>query len=144
MDEMITVSGIEDVCRALTHAPARIAKLSFARGLAAAAVPIVEAIEARVPVGTGKLKESVMSDIQVDTGGDWGSLKVGFKGRQAGKARWLEYGHRQIGHAPNNTNKGQIIPPHPFLRSAFETSAPEALEDFIAVVGDSIDTMGQI
>ena len=133
----INITGIEEVCAALKEMPARLAKNAYAKALAASAVPIVEALKARTPVETGLLQRSLMADIQIDPQGRGGRVQVGY-GKQGYVARFVEYGHRQVGRGKKDT--GKVVQPHPFMRPAAATSADAAVEAFAASIAESVES----
>ena len=69
--------------------------------------------------GTAKLE----SDL-----GKGGQASIGF-GRAGAKAQWVEYGHRMIGHEPDEKDLG-VVRAHPFMRLAFEDSGEAAIAAF--------------
>ncbi|MGD0869068.1 MAG: hypothetical protein ABSB88_05925 [Bryobacteraceae bacterium] len=114
-DEELAVRGIENVCAALSRAPALIVKNCFADALLAGAAPIAQELYVECPVsaknelfddetftvlkgtGTGKMKSKIVADVRIDPAGRGGDLQVGF-GNQGFKARMVEYGHRCVTH----------------------------------------------
>src|SRR4051794_31704975 len=128
----ITVSGIDDVCKELSELPKSITKNVFARALAAAAVPVVQALRARCPVATGELRDHITTDIQIHAEGKGGTAQVGF-GNEGYKARFIEYGHRIVGHAPNHKELG-AVESKPFMRPATVASAEASITEFAEVV----------
>jgi HK97 gp10 family phage protein len=135
----INVEGIEEVCAALTALPSKLAKNAFTKGLIASAVPVAEAVLARTPEHTGDLKAHLKTDVVIDASGKGGSVQIGFSGKNGSVARWLEYGHREIGHKPLNKDLGSVQP-HPFMRPALETAADAAIEAFTESVLESIES----
>ena len=103
-DEELAVRGIENVCAALSRAPALIVKNCFADALLAGAAPIAQELYVECPVsaknelfddetftvlkgtGTGKMKSKIVADVRIDPAGRGGDLQVGF-GNQGFKAR---------------------------------------------------------
>lgn len=142
----ISVSGIEEACAVLDRVPKETARVGIARSLAAAAVPIVEAVDVRTPVsakdelwddetfssipgtGTGSLKKALRTDIYMDAGGYGGVASINF-GKQGHVANWVEYGHHLIGHKPKKKEIGEVQP-HPFMRPAAAASAEAAVDAF--------------
>lgn len=120
-----TISGIEETCEMLTQAPRLIAKNAFARAGAAAARPIVEALEAHTPsrsslfdeeswtrlYGTGSdgtLLGHIVTDVALDAEGRGVKVQVGY-GNRGFVARMVEYGHRMFSHYASKVlvfNKG--------------------------------------
>jgi HK97 gp10 family phage protein len=180
----INVTGLEETCAALSELPTRIVKHTFARAFAAAAVPISETMRTRCPVDTGDLREHVQSKIGINSDGKGGTLEVGFypgtvtvtvmteqgpkkrrrqDGSASSKARFVEFGHRQVSHELKAALEGQVglgkngkpnrkkyrelleatetgmVQPHPFMRPALETSADAAIEAFSNSVADSVN-----
>jgi HK97 gp10 family phage protein len=131
----MTVSGIEETCAMLEAAPRNIAKAAFARALAAAAVPVVKALEARTPADTGKLKASIVTDVAVDAAGGGGIASIGF-GKQGHVANFVEYGHRMVSHKPHKKEIGTVAP-HPFMRPAAAAAAEPAIDAFCESVRES-------
>jgi HK97 gp10 family phage protein len=125
----ISISGIDEACALLDRVPKETARVGIARSLAAAAVPIVEAVDARTPVGaTEELKAALNTDISLDSDGYGGSASINF-GKQGHVANFVEYGHRMIGHKPGKKELGEVKP-HPFMRPAAAASADAAVEAF--------------
>lgn len=57
--------------------------------------------------------------------------------RLAPQARWLEFGHRLIGHKPNRKDSGQRTLPRPFFRPAVDAKRTEVrnkIKDGIAAL----------
>jgi len=133
----INVTGIEDVCKELEQMPTRLVKNAFARALAAASVPVAQSVLARTPVQTGALKQHLLTDIAVSAEGKGGTAKVGF-GKFGHIARFVEYGHREIGHKPDKKELGTVSP-KPFMRPAVETSAEASIEAFAESIRDSVN-----
>lgn len=113
----------------LTAAPANIAKGAIGKGLTAACVPVVQALDAHTPVLAGSLKEHLMSDVALDANGRGGDAQIGY-GKQGYVARMVEYGHRMVGHKPKKEDTGKIVAAHPFMRPAAAESGEAAIEAF--------------
>ena len=132
----IKISGIDEVQALLKAAPARIVRNSFARALAAAAVPVVQALTPRIPVRTGDLAEHLMTDIAIDADGRGGSAQIGF-GKEGWKARLVETGHRMVDPHNPKTEYAPVVA-HPFMGPAASASADAAVEAFTEVMADSL------
>jgi len=132
----ITISGIEETCAMLDKAPRNIVKAAYARALTAAAVPVVEALEARTPVEHGDLKAAVVTDVAIDAVGKGGFASIGF-GKEGHVANFVEYGHRMVTHKPNKRTVGAVIA-HPFMRPAAAASAEAAVDAFCESVRESM------
>jgi HK97 gp10 family phage protein len=139
-DELsLNVTGIDQVCANLDKLPDAIQKQVMAQALAAAAVPVAEALEAAAPVRTGKLKASLKTDLALAKSGKGGRVQIGF-GKQGFVARMLEFGHRMIGHLPNKVESTTSpVKPEPFMRTAATESMPKALEAFAESVRENLD-----
>lgn len=118
----------------LDRAPALIVKGAFARALTAAAVPIVDALVSRTPVLTGDLALHVVTDIAVDEQGRGGVAQVGF-GKKGYIARFVEYGHREIGRKSHK--ELGAVQPHPFMRPAAAESGDASVAAFAASMQES-------
>lgn len=155
----IHVSGIEEIYANLDTLPTRVIKYALAKALAAAAVPVIEALRARTPVREtpggkdamppGFMLRSLMSYIEIDKDGRGGSVQVGY-GRQGAVARLVEYGHRIIAHGATREDrklnylwkKLGDVPPHPFMRPAAAESLDEAIYAFCEALSVAIDEAG--
>lgn len=137
-DTTIEISGLDDVNRLLGEVPARLARQVFRRALGAAAVPVTAALKPRIPKLTGDLAAHLETNIYVHDDGLTGVASINF-GEQGWKARLLETGHRMIGHAPNKTDKGEMVKPEPFMGPATSASADAAIEAFADSVREQLD-----
>jgi HK97 gp10 family phage protein len=136
-----TIIGLEECLANLDALPEQIVKNYFGVALTAAAVPIFQAVESRVPVDTGLLQSSLKTDIQLRSDGTGGNVAVGFKGKESSIARFCEFGHREIGHLPNKTDKGKVVQGRAFMRPALATASDAAIDAFqaslLASLGES-------
>ena len=133
----VDISGIEETCAMLDRLPVNVAKRAFAGALAAAAVPIVEALEASTPVLRGDLKAAIVTDIFVDAQGKGGQASIGF-GKEGHVANFVEYGHRMVGHKPGKKELGEVQP-HPFMRPAAASSGEAAIGAFAESVKQTVE-----
>jgi HK97 gp10 family phage protein len=124
------VEGLEECLSKLEALPERIVKNHFGKALLAAGSEIFNAVQPRVPVDTGKLADALKTTISVDAEGKGGMVEIGFTGAQAGIARLVEMGHREVSHRPNLKDSGKVVQPHPFLRPAAATSKDSAVQAF--------------
>lgn len=138
-DFQIDVRGIDETCEALTRMPKRMVKASFAKALAAAAVPVSNAVAARAAKHrvTGKMVNSQVTVIEVDPEGKGGRVSIGF-GKEGYKARLVEFGHRMVTHKPKHVEVGQVTP-QPFMRPAAAESAEESVEEFDRSLNEDIE-----
>ena len=142
----LQITGLEQVQRAITELPAQIVVRSFARALDRAAGVIAAEVELRAE-GLGEsgsdtpLSEHVVTKTEVDTGKRGGVASVGFdtsRDERSGlpqdtKAMLVEFGHQQVTHRPKKKAVGRV-PPHPFMRPAFQASGDKAIEVFAATL----------
>jgi hypothetical protein len=131
-EELIEITGIEECCRMLSAAPKAAIPGALLHGLSAAGAVIEEAIDIRVPVKAGELKTDLDMTVTLDSDFRGGVVAVGF-GAEGYKARWVEYGHHQIGHRPGKKDLGEVEP-HPFMRPAADTCAESAIDAFVDAV----------
>jgi hypothetical protein len=87
--------------------------------------------EDRVP-----LVDALMAEVEVDLNAKGGSASVGF-GKLGYIANMVEYGHVMVTHAPGKKVVG-FVPPHPFMRPAFESSAEPAIAAFAASMTETV------
>jgi hypothetical protein len=138
-DENITIEGIEETLTALDRISDAMAHEVIQPALLAAGVPVLKALSTKTPVRTGDLLKHMSMSLKGE-GKDW-DLQIGFPGA-AQKVRWLEYGHHEVGHAPDHKELGEATP-HPFMRPALEESVDAALEAFKDSVDKSIDALAK-
>lgn len=124
----IAISGIDEACAMLDRVPKETVKVAFSRALAAAAVPIVETLNATTPEDTGELVDHLRTDIAISADGKGGKASINF-GDQGYIANFVEYGHRMVGHEPDLKDLGNVKP-HPFMRPAASSAAEAAVEEF--------------
>ncbi len=154
-NELVKITGLEEVNKMLTDAPSEIVRKGFRKALLAAAVPMERALRARTPVSnaiirwddegfrefedhshSGELKADLKTWVRLSsryTGregspGIGGTVDVGFR-KYAYVAGWLEFGHRMVGHEPKKTELG-VAAPRPFMRPAAGASASDAIQAF--------------
>jgi len=139
----------------LSQAPKLIAKNAFARGLAAACVPVANLLEEMSPImedgsihhrpPPGALKAHVVTDVAIDAEGRGGVAQVGF-GRWGFVARMVEYGHQMLPHfsTKGKAKSGRIsmnlskpVPAIPFMRPAAAGSGEDAIDAFAGSVAET-------
>lgn len=154
----ITVRGIPEVQSNLRALPKLLVMECFSKGLHAAAQVMESAVRVRLPYDRtassveeyGLLLNDLVSIVTIDTNGNGGQVQITFR-KKAMVALWVEYGHRlvrggRLASKKNKSGKGTVIgqvPPHPFLRPAFEAAADAAIDAFVAAV-QSYMTEGSI
>jgi len=144
----VHISGIEETLAMMAQAPRNITKHAFGKALAAAAVPVYNALNSHTPVMVdgsvkhdpppGALKAHLFTDIEIDQNGKGGDAAVGY-GKLGYVARMVEYGHRSVAHGATwndrkNNYKGKLlgapVPPKPFMRTAAAESGEASIEAF--------------
>ena len=165
MDVNITVTGIDEIIEYINNMPKESIKRAISKGLVAGANPIFDAIQARKPsdaylggiLKPGELMEGLKTNIEIAQDGSGGHMAIGFSKKTAPVARYLEFGHRELGSGDQITtwvgkkgkSKGKVrrknkpgsevemVPAYPFVRPAIETSQEAALDAFIDAVSES-------
>jgi hypothetical protein len=145
----LKVSGFEEVKRMLDEAPKDVALIGFAKALDRASLVIQEAVvqhaEQLPDASDTPLSEHTKTYLEINANLGVGIAEIGFDQSQDErtgipqdlKAYLVEFGHRMTGHSP----KKQFIkdvPPHPFVRPAFDESADRAIEVFGDTLVDSL------
>lgn len=120
----------------LEHAPKNVVARGFLKALKAAARPIEQALDARVPVAQGHLKAARVTEITLDSRFRGGTVEIGY-GKQGHVANFLEYGHRMVGHKPFKKHEGEVKP-HPFMRPAAAAAAEAAITAFADTLADEV------
>ena len=144
MSTVATITGLTEVQKMLTDAPGEIVLLSFQKGLSAAGEVIAQEIFVRTPEREDEntrpddqipLREDISAVVTLDASGRGGVVAVGFK-KMAYVARFLEYGHRMIGHEPDKKllhgkkAVGGFVKAQPFMRGAAEVATDRAVQAF--------------
>jgi hypothetical protein len=151
----ITVSGTEEISSWLERLPARFAKSALARGLAAAAVPIIADIADRTPEADEDMRDenvthlvdSLRTEILVRDDGAGGTARINF-GKRGYLALWLEFGWKLTGHQPGK----KFIKDVPelgdtyltgsrrhFMRDGLEAAVDESITKFVISFSNSLD-----
>jgi HK97 gp10 family phage protein len=99
---------------------------------------MAEEVLARTPTDTGLLKQSIQTTVKVEKEGGAAIGAVGF-GWQSHIARWIEFGHRIVGHKPNKKDTGKHVPARPFMRPGFDASKNKAVEAFTETMREEIE-----
>lgn len=136
---LVSIVGLEEVHKMLSEMPKHLVVSGFAKALNAGATVIEQTLQVLTPESEldrddGKhLVDSLVIDVQVDSNGRGGYAEVGY-GNQGYKANLVEYGHVMVTHQNQGKREVGFVPPHPFMRPAFEQSGDAA----IAAVQQSI------
>jgi HK97 gp10 family phage protein len=142
--ELITVTGLGEVQRALAEAPRLIVANAYLKALQAAANVIEQEVAIRTPErdegsrneDDAHLIDGLMTAVELDSQFRGGVAMVGF-GKQGHKAMWVEFGHRMVGHKPGKKQLGQVAA-RPFMRPAADASANKAIEAFADSLAESL------
>jgi hypothetical protein len=152
------ITGLNETIKALSDAPANVAKGAYGKALTAATVPVIKALDPRIPIALiaggiahriGALKSALTFEIAVDANGRGGLARIGF-GKQGFVARMVEYGHRMVGHKPKSVDwkrfrekqMGEFekpVPPYPFMAPATISASEQAVEAFAAATKEALD-----
>jgi len=141
----IEIEGIDEVCRLFEEAPRRAIPTALLRGLAAGGRVIEETMAGLAPDRTGELLADLATVVTLDSEMRGGVAAVGFSHGGSDLhgygmdyvARFVEYGHRLVGHKPLKKELGQVAP-HPFMRPAAESSAEAAMDELVAVMMEEL------
>ena len=137
-DFNITIEGLDETVAMLEQAPRRIVSRGYRKALQAAADVIADEVRVRTPIkaedtggllAEGELRESLVTDVEIDSQARGGVAEVGF-GDNGHVALWLEYGRHVVGHKPELKDTGKVIPAKPFMRPAADASAEAAVDAF--------------
>lgn len=148
---IITVEGTDQVCAMLAEAPKHAIPLALVRGFTAGGKVIEQYMVGRIPVRTGELLADLDVEVALDADSRGGYAAVGFShGGSAERglgqdyvARFLEYGHRMVGHKPDKKVLGKVEP-YPFMRLAAEAAVEEAVEAFANAVMEALEREGLV
>lgn len=149
--DLITITGIEEVQKMLAAAPKSVVARGYAKALGAGIGVIRAELDIRTPVlasdlhtvavkggkHPGDLKRALMTEVELDSNFRGGVAAAGY-GKLGYIANMVEYGHRIVRagfyvNSRGKRRKGTVtgnVPPHPFMRPAFDISADEAVEAF--------------
>lgn len=141
-DDIVFITGLEDVRKSLDDLPAQIVRELFQDALAAGGAVIEQELVRRTPradtVTTsakkyGRLIDDIATTVEVDPKSLTGSARTGFSD-DGFVARMVEYGHTQIsdGKVTGST------PAHPFMRPAADAAEDAAVEAFTESLGEKI------
>lgn len=145
---LMTLHGAAELEAALRELPFRLAKSTLRRALLLAAVPMVDAARANAPTNRLKARTQLGSQLSRRQRAQAGR---GQRGPKSGTYTVLAYvGQRPSRHAhllefgsgPRYNKKGQyrgVMPITPFLRPAFDSTAPEVLNRFGRILGVEIE-----
>jgi HK97 gp10 family phage protein len=132
--DTVTLSVIDELIKNLANVPVELRKSVAKTGMATALEHLKQAIESRAPVGeTGNLADSISKESpRTYPRSLWGAVYT--NPRRAPHAQLVEFGHRMV---IDGEEKG-MVPPHPFMRPAFESLAPTLLKEITDAVRNAL------
>lgn len=124
----------------------------FSKALRRAANVMAAEVRVRIPYNDqsrtatsvkeyGLLLNDLISLVTIDANGNGGKAQITFN-KKGMVALWVEYGHRMVtGGRYNRRGSRQVgnVPPHPFMRPAFEAAAEETIAAFIEEVENYVN-----
>ena len=134
----MNISGLNETLALLDAIPARVMKEAIEPALIAACAPMVQALASATPVKTSTLINHLMFGVEINEQTGRAVAQVGF-GKLGYVARFVEFGHREVGHKPNLKEYGNVKP-HPFMRQAFADSVDAATDAFVKSIQMTIDS----
>lgn len=137
----IEFDGIEEACYSIRDAPKAAIPPALVHCLTDGGAVVQSAIASRTPDKTGELLADLDTVVTLDEDQMGGEAETGFSEAQGRVARWLELGHREIGHRPLEKDEGRVAP-HPFIRPAAEAAEEEAIETLMNVLMDDLSNAG--
>ena len=138
MDEVVEITGLEDIERRLHELGPKLATKALKKALTAAGEVMQAAVEARAPYGPhrfkssheviyGALQQSIDVVTQMLVLEDGGMVRVG-PDKRAFWALFLEFGTCKMAA-------------HPFIRPAFDDCKQDALDAFVDVMQDMLPSV---
>jgi len=138
-DVRAEVQGLAELRKKLRSAGPELAARALEKALQAGGAVIEKAMRARTPVKEGTLVADLHTTVEMAPNGTAGRALIGF-GKEGHKARWVEFGHRQVAHGTAEKGRREIghVPAHPFMRPAFEESQAEAKDAVAKELGNGL------
>jgi HK97 gp10 family phage protein len=139
MTELVKVEGLRELREALiSKVPQHLQGPTLQKALAAGAKPIVTMARRLAPKQTGVLRRAIFSfrdktsrqTFEVRSIRPRSGKKFQKSGRDAFYWKFVEFGHR-VRKARGSGSGVTVVPPHPFLRPAFESQKSVALAAII-------------
>jgi HK97 gp10 family phage protein len=131
------ITGLDEVKRNLEKIGQDLSSKVLRHSLQAGVNVLGVAVQERTPKNTGLLAASVGTVVSLSAKEGGGVAVVGF-GDQGHVARLVEFGHRMVTHAGKTVGQ---VPMHPFIRPAFDASAPAAVEAFTETMRSEVAAM---
>jgi HK97 gp10 family phage protein len=139
MSEFIQLSGLDEIKRRFAAQPALIATKVLRKGVLAGANLVKKAAIAETPFVTGTLRRAaIVKFVSENSNATQVEYIVTFrkgkrqrsKGRDSYYASWVEFGHK--------SRNGGLVPPHRFLKPAFDLNYHQALAIELSTMRDSL------
>src|SRR5688572_15934376 len=139
MTEIVKIEGLKELREALiSKVPLHLQGPTLQKALAAGAKPIVAMAKRLAPVKEGILRRSIFSFRDKGSKPTFEARNIRPRsgkrfqksGRDAFYWRFVEFGHR-MKKARGSGSGVTVVPPHPFLRPAFEGQKSQALAAII-------------
>jgi HK97 gp10 family phage protein len=139
LNEFIQLQGLEAMKRAFAAQPEEIATKVLRKGVFAGASEVKMAAAAYAPFKTGRLRRAaIVKFVRADSNATQVKYIVTFRqgkreqksDRDAYYARFVEFGHR--------SRSGSIVPPHRFLKPAFDINYHQALALELLTMRDAL------
>jgi len=134
-DVTAEVKGLPELKAAFHRLSSEIAAKILKAALQAGADVLKNALteSASAHTRTGEMKAAITAAVDITPSGTSGVARVGF-GKQSYKAKWVEFGHRQVVMAEGERKEVGHVPAHPFVRPAYESSKEEARRAVMQVI----------
>jgi|GEM_PF-2861241 len=139
----LTITGLAEVQRLFAESPSILVDKVLYQALDRAAGVIAAEVEARCPetplASNQNLREAVIVVVDVNHQKKGGTGTVGFKSTISDRtglpmdaiASLVEFGHEMLTHDKKAPKHGLThVPPHPFMRPAFDATGDRAIEVF--------------
>jgi len=133
----VNITGEEELIAALKNLPQKVSREAAFESVVIACQPVIDAAKAYAPVETGSLQRSIGSVVRRYRRGALTKAIVGARrgfgtadNEPANYAHLVEYGHAT--HRGTRDQRAFIgpvgVPPHPFMRPAWDATSEQALE----------------
>jgi HK97 gp10 family phage protein len=134
----LRIEGIEEVSKMLKDAPRDVVARGFLKALGASGSVILQEVANRTPEDEGELIRALKMDVALDSQYRGGVVSIHF-GKLSYIARFVEYGHRAVGHKPKKKllARGKVEA-RPFMRPALAAAADRAIDEFATALAEEL------
>ena len=151
LQDSVQIKGLKELGEALQTLPVKLERNVMRSAMRAGMKIIMDEARANVPARTGALRDSFKISTRVTRGTVTAKVSVG--DRKAFYGRFVEFG--TAAHVIRAKNRGQLLffaggfyrsvnhpgaTPRPFMRPAFDSKHPQALQAFANKVRDVLRT----